>query len=116
MAGPIPYIESRLSMLLSIVPLSIVPLLKEENSAVITDTTGSSSRKQSFVACLQSLTQFTSLLHPPHPVVSAASDAATKAALVITEFKKASGSLMSHSYSTKAGRFSIGNIFLEDMF
>lgn len=107
MGGPIPYMDSRLSMLLSIVPLSIAPLLKEENNAVITGITATgASRKQSFVACLQSLTQFASLLHPPPPVVSAASDAATKAALVVMEFKKASGnSKMSHNYSTKAGSF-----------
>ncbi|KAJ3684240.1 hypothetical protein LUZ61_013404 [Rhynchospora tenuis] len=106
-AGPIPYIESRLSMLMSMVPLSILPLLKEENGANINVGTGSSSRKQSFVACLQSLTQFVSLLDPPQPVVSASNDAATKAAIAVVDFKKEKTNMMvPQNYSIKA----VGNL------
>lgn len=114
MAGPVPYIESRLSVLLSVIPLCIAPLLKEENNTIGIEGTGASSRKHSLVACLQSLTQFTSLLDPPQPVVSAANDAATKAAIVVMDFKKASGSLtIPHNYSTKAGALLIVSIFSE---
>ncbi|KAJ3688468.1 hypothetical protein LUZ61_017632 [Rhynchospora tenuis] len=102
MAGPVPYIESRLSMLLSIVPLSIAPLLTEESNA--TSEGISAPRKQSLVACLQSLTQFSSLLHPPDPVVCAANDAARKAAKVVTDFNLASSNqMMHHKYYTKSG-------------
>ncbi|KAJ3684239.1 hypothetical protein LUZ61_013403 [Rhynchospora tenuis] len=106
-AGPISYIESRLSMLLSMVPLSIHPLLKEEIHATINAGTGSSSRKQGLVACLQSLTHFVSLLDPPQPVVRAANDAATKAAIAVMEFKKENTNMMvPQNYSTKA----VGNL------
>ncbi|KAJ1695237.1 hypothetical protein LUZ63_011935 [Rhynchospora breviuscula] len=102
MAGPVPYIESRLSMLLSIVPLSIALILREESNAT-SEGISASSRKQSLVACLQSLKQFSGLLHPPEPVVCAANDAATKAAIVVTDFNMASSNQMMHrKYLTKA--------------
>ncbi|KAJ3684234.1 hypothetical protein LUZ61_013398 [Rhynchospora tenuis] len=105
MAGPVQYIESRLSMLLSIVPLSIAPLLNEEKNVIITE--GVFSRKQSLVACLQSLTQFASLLQPPQTVVSAANDAATKAVVVVMDFKQASGSL---TIPPNCSRKAVGNL------
>ncbi|KAJ4807429.1 Mediator of RNA polymerase II transcription subunit 33A [Rhynchospora pubera] len=92
-------------MLLSIVPLSIAPLLNEEKNTIITE--GVSSRKQSLVACLQSLKQFASLLQPPQSVVSAANDAATKAVIVVLDFKQASGSL---TIPPNCSRKAVGNL------
>ncbi|KAJ1695238.1 hypothetical protein LUZ63_011936 [Rhynchospora breviuscula] len=104
--GPLLQIESRLSMLLSIVPLSIAPILREENYAA-SEGISAACRKQSLVACLQSLTQYSSLLRPPQPVVSAANDAAEKAARVVRNVKMASSNvMMHHKYSTNA----VGNL------
>ncbi|KAJ3688467.1 hypothetical protein LUZ61_017631 [Rhynchospora tenuis] len=104
--GPVPHIESRLSMLLSIVPLSIAPILREENYTT-SEGISAASRKQSLVACLQSLTQYSSLLHPPQTLVSAANDAAAKAARVVRNVNmESSNVMMHHKYSTNA----VGNL------
>ncbi|KAJ1699134.1 hypothetical protein LUZ63_007646 [Rhynchospora breviuscula] len=107
--GPIPHLETRLSMLLAIIPLSIAPILKEESDKMHAEGTGVASRKQGLVACLQSLGQFSSLLLPPQSVVSAANDAASKAAKFVRDFKAGSSGLgmMDHNdTSTKA----VGNL------
>lgn len=104
--GPTPHLDTRLCMLLAIIPLSIAPILKEESDRIRAEGTGVASRKQGLVACLQSLGQFTSLLSPPQSVANAANDAASKAAKFIRDFKAGSGSLGMMSLndsSTKAG-------------
>lgn len=106
MIGPIPHPDSRICMLLAIVPLSIAPLLKEESNTSIAGGKGILSKKQSLVACLQSLRQFSCLLSPPLAMVDITNNAATKAASFVRNFKAGSGNLgmMPSNYSSvKAG-------------
>lgn len=108
MSGPVPHLDSRLCLLLSILPLSIAILLKEESDKV-SEGTGDSPMKQGFVASLQSLAQFTCLLYPPQPVIEAANDAATKAAVFVSKHKMQSSDLKiipQNNCSPKAGSFS----------
>ncbi|KAJ3688470.1 hypothetical protein LUZ61_017634 [Rhynchospora tenuis] len=104
--GPVPELEARLCMLLSIIPLSIAILLKEESDTKGSEGNRVSSRKQGLVTCLQSLGQFSSLLSPPQPVIDAANAAATKSATFIKEIKIGSRDpniMVSHNNSsTKA--------------
>lgn len=102
MIGPIPHLDSRMCMLLAIVPLSIAPLLKEESNRSIAGGNGILSKKQSLVACLQSLRQFSSLISPPMAMVDVANNAATKAASFVRDFKTGSGNLgmMPGNYSS----------------
>lgn len=117
--GPIPHLDARLCMLLSIVPLSIVPLVKEEyempsliNKGITrsygneTEENNFASRKHGLVSSLQVLGQFSGLLLPPPSVVNAANSAASKAATFISNLKTGSGNLgvpnLSES-SVKAG-------------
>ncbi|XP_038988885.1 mediator of RNA polymerase II transcription subunit 33A-like isoform X2 [Phoenix dactylifera] len=98
--GPIPHLDARLCMLLSIVPLSIVPLVKEEYempsliSKGITRSYGNgaeennlASRKHGLVSSLQVLGLFSGLLLPPPSVVNAANSAASKAAAFVSNLK-----------------------------
>ncbi|KAJ1695236.1 hypothetical protein LUZ63_011934 [Rhynchospora breviuscula] len=91
-SGPVPHLDSRLCLLLSIVPLTIAILLKEESDAVY-GIDSDSTMKQGLVACLQSLMQFTGLLSPPEPVIEAANNAATKAAVFVSKNKMQAGDL-----------------------
>ncbi|KAG1371452.1 mediator of RNA polymerase II transcription subunit 33A [Cocos nucifera] len=104
--GPIPHLDARLCMLLSIVPLSIVPLVKEEYempsliSKGITKSYGNgteennfASRKHGLVSSLQVLAQFSGLLLPPPSVVNAANSAASKAATFFSNLKTGGGNL-----------------------
>jgi hypothetical protein len=106
--GPTPHLDTRLCMLLAIIPLSIAPILKEESDKIHVEGTEVASRKKGLVACLQSLGQFTSLLSPPPSVASAANEAALKAAKFVRDFKAGSGSLGMmglNDSSTRAGIF-----------
>ncbi|XP_073105034.1 mediator of RNA polymerase II transcription subunit 33A isoform X2 [Elaeis guineensis] len=104
--GPIPQLDARLCMLLSIVPLSIVPLVKEEYempsliSKGITRSYGNGAeennfafRKHGLVSALQVLGQFSGLLLPPPSVVNAANSAASKAATFLSNLKTVGGNL-----------------------
>ncbi|XP_078177877.1 mediator of RNA polymerase II transcription subunit 33A-like isoform X2 [Carex rostrata] len=71
--GPIPLLDARLSILLAIVPLSIVPLV---NNDLI--------RRLGLVTSLQVLGQFSALLTPLPVFVTLANEAATKAAVFIS--------------------------------
>ncbi|XP_020695036.1 mediator of RNA polymerase II transcription subunit 33A-like isoform X3 [Dendrobium catenatum] len=96
--GPIPHLDARLCMLLSIVPLVIVSIVKEEldtafdksnyeQSILINKPT---SRRNGLVSSLQLLMQYTRLLSPPPSVTNAANNAAAKAAKFIAHFKNES--------------------------
>ncbi|KAJ6790672.1 Uncharacterized protein M6B38_247475 [Iris pallida] len=108
--GPLPHIDARLCMLLSVVPLAIVLIVKEEdempspaNGGILGNkATGSEhriggniygSRRHGLVSSLQLLGQFSALLSPPPSVVVAANTAATKAATFISNIKKGRGNL-----------------------
>ncbi|KAJ6839217.1 uncharacterized protein M6B38_316745 [Iris pallida] len=124
--GPIPHIDARLCMLLSVVPLAIVHIVKEEdempspaNGGILgNEATGSEhgigrniygSRGHGLVSSLQLLGHFSSLLSPPPSVVVAANIAAAKAATFIFNIQKGRGNLVgdnSNSTSVKA----VGNM------
>lgn len=78
-------------MLLSIVPLVLAHLIKEEETALTAEIDCSIKKEQSpgkrsrdLVCCLQSLGDYEALLNPPEPVISAANQAAAKAMMFIT--------------------------------
>ncbi|XP_050912341.1 mediator of RNA polymerase II transcription subunit 33A isoform X2 [Lathyrus oleraceus] len=93
--GPIPHLEARLCMLLSIVPLAIVNVLRddsEQNSSTASvplkseykhETKSNGSVKLGLTSSVQVLGQFSGLLCPPALVVDAANQAARKAASFI---------------------------------
>lgn len=95
--GPIPHLEARLSVLLSIVPLAIANVLKDEdehNSSSVQVSLASEfrsemgrksgdSRKHGLVSSVQILGHFSSLLSPPELVVGAANHAAMKGACFV---------------------------------
>ncbi|XP_057513892.1 mediator of RNA polymerase II transcription subunit 33A-like [Actinidia eriantha] len=94
--GPVPHLEARLCVLLSITPLAIARVL-EDNATFCSfpgctasrdmecgcghgnDDNDHASRKQGLISSLQVLGHFTSLLCPPASVVNAANIAAAKA-------------------------------------
>ncbi|XP_054780626.1 mediator of RNA polymerase II transcription subunit 33A-like isoform X2 [Prosopis cineraria] len=95
--GPIPHLEARISVLLSIVPLAIANVLNDEaehNSSSVQVSRESEfrpemerksvdSRKHGLILSVQILGHFSSLLCPPELVVGAANHAAVKAACFI---------------------------------
>ncbi|PKA61809.1 Mediator of RNA polymerase II transcription subunit 33A [Apostasia shenzhenica] len=98
--GPVPHLDARLCMLLSIVPLAIVSIVKELDPACARSNYGEGmdankpiSRRFELVSSLQVLQQYTGLLLPPPSVVNAANNAASKAATFIANFRNGSGSL-----------------------
>ncbi|KAK4582106.1 hypothetical protein RGQ29_025323 [Quercus rubra] len=99
--GPIPHLETRLCVLLSIVPLAIANVLEDEAKFSQATATGYvesayghkmngkalASRKDGLISSLQVLGHFSSLLYPPALVVDAANSAARKAASFISSGK-----------------------------
>ncbi|MQM19972.1 hypothetical protein Taro_052985 [Colocasia esculenta] len=102
--GPIPHLDARLCVLLSITPLAIVGVMKQEVTAQLLtksdvakdmepDYKDSSEGSQCFkikhglTSSIQLLRQFNGLLSPPPSVVLAANNAARKAASFISNFK-----------------------------
>lgn len=99
--GPIPHLEARLCVLLSIVPLAIANVLEDEAKFSQATATGHvetaygrkmngkalASRKDGLISSLQVLGHFSSLLYPPALVVDAANSAARKAASFISSGK-----------------------------
>lgn len=95
--GPIPHLEARLCVLLSIVPLAIARVLDDETELCSStrqcgiksgiDGKDHASRKHGLISSLQVLGHFSGLLCPPASVVSAANGAATKAASIISDPK-----------------------------
>ncbi|XP_058737188.1 mediator of RNA polymerase II transcription subunit 33A-like isoform X2 [Vicia villosa] len=93
--GPIPHLEARLCMLLSIVPLAIGNVLRddsEHNSSIAPvllkseykhDTKSNGLMKLGLISSVQVLGHFSGLLCPPALVVDAANQAARKAASFI---------------------------------
>ncbi|KAF3327945.1 mediator of RNA polymerase II transcription subunit 33A-like isoform X3 [Carex littledalei] len=84
--GPIPLVDARLSILLAIVPLSIVPLVNNDLG-----------RRLGLVTSLQVLGQFSALLTPHPAFVTLAYEAATKAAVFISNANpniKATGNML----------------------
>ncbi|XP_031387475.1 mediator of RNA polymerase II transcription subunit 33A-like isoform X2 [Punica granatum] len=123
--GPIPHLEARLCVLLSIVPLAIANILKDDvivNSSPPQDAKPLTEmelkyghgvngkirtpKRDDLILALQSLGQFSSLLCPPESVLDAANRAAAKAADVISLSKNTNdskGSDCPSGSSVKAG-------------
>ncbi|KAF7845181.1 mediator of RNA polymerase II transcription subunit 33A-like isoform X1 [Senna tora] len=119
--GPIPHLEARISVLLSIVPLAIVNVIKDEaehNSSSFQVSMASesrseierksdNSRKHGLISSVQILGHFSSLLCPPELVVCAANHAAAKAACFIHNSMSEEGGSGSgnhaHTYTKPGG-------------
>ena len=91
-----PHLDTRLCMLLCIIPLVVADLIEEEEETTPVDETDSGPTdhwkdkrvpgkcRNDLVSSLQVLGDYQSLLTPPHSVVSAANQAATKAMLFVS--------------------------------
>ncbi|XP_071742043.1 mediator of RNA polymerase II transcription subunit 33A-like [Rutidosis leptorrhynchoides] len=88
--GPMPRVDTRMCMLLSVTTLVVSDLVEEEESTpqnnVNCQTTESSKekRRMELVSSLQSLGDYQSLLTPPQSIVPAANQAAAKAMMLIS--------------------------------
>ncbi|XP_010532697.1 PREDICTED: mediator of RNA polymerase II transcription subunit 33A-like isoform X2 [Tarenaya hassleriana] len=92
--GPIPRLDTRLCMSLSIVPLVVANLIEHEDMLLKQENGSSTSRwkdkeiirshRADLITSLQVLGDFPGLLAPPKCVVSAANQAATKAMLFVS--------------------------------
>ncbi|XP_010527414.1 PREDICTED: mediator of RNA polymerase II transcription subunit 33A-like [Tarenaya hassleriana] len=92
--GPIPRLDTRLCMLLSIVPLVVANLIEEEELLMDEENCPSTNHwkdkkdirkhRTDLITSLQVLGDFPGLLFPPQCVVSAANQAATKAMLFMS--------------------------------
>ncbi|PKI78528.1 hypothetical protein CRG98_001086 [Punica granatum] len=93
--GPMPRLDTRLCMLLSITPLVIANLIEEEETALseaadcgspnpMRENTGEGNRRNDLMSSLQMLGDFQGLLTPPRSIVSAANQAAAKAMLFLS--------------------------------
>ncbi|MED6194755.1 hypothetical protein PIB30_031508 [Stylosanthes scabra] len=117
--GPIPHLEARLSMLLSIVPLAIANVLNDDSEHHLSNVqvplesgyghemkSDGSNRKLGLISSIQVLGHFSSLLCPPTLVVDASNQAARKAASFIyssMKEKSESGTGIHSNTNAKAG-------------
>ncbi|KAL7105128.1 hypothetical protein ACP275_07G025200 [Erythranthe tilingii] len=90
--GPVPRLDTRLSMLLSITTLVVADLVEEEESVAVDEFEYgleikhriSGKRRMDLIFSLQNLHEYQSLLTPPQSVISAANQAASKAMMFIS--------------------------------
>ncbi|KAK7340098.1 hypothetical protein VNO77_20792 [Canavalia gladiata] len=116
--GPIPHLEARLCVLLSIVPLAIANVLKDDSdhnpssvqvsmeSEYRHEMKSDGSRKLGLISSVQVLGHFSGLLCPPALVVDAANQAARKAVSFVYNSmneKGESGTAIHANTNTKAG-------------
>ncbi|KAK4363605.1 hypothetical protein RND71_018846 [Anisodus tanguticus] len=85
--GPVPRLDTCLCLLLSITPLAIASIIKEEendssSSDQRTESTG--KHRQSLVSSLQQLHDYEGLLTPPLPAIPLANQAALKAMMFLS--------------------------------
>lgn len=107
MEGPIPHLEARLCVLLSVVPLAIANVLEDEVNLLPSgqecgygngmDGKSYGARKLALISSLQLLGNFSDLLCPPASVATAANSAAAKAASFISNSKNSKDSLSSET-------------------
>ncbi|KAL6619463.1 hypothetical protein ACP70R_034602 [Stipagrostis hirtigluma subsp. patula] len=83
--GPFPHLDSRMCMLLAIIPLSIATIVKEEADKLQAGMV--STIRGDLVSSLEILQQFSGLLSPPPAVAHLANTAARKAAFVLSGLK-----------------------------
>ncbi|XP_073030533.1 mediator of RNA polymerase II transcription subunit 33A-like isoform X1 [Primulina eburnea] len=90
--GPVPRLNTRLCMLLSVTTLVVADLVEEEESVATNESNSGMGRKQQvskkrrtdLVLSLQNLRNYQSLLAPPESVIPAANQAAAKAMLFVS--------------------------------
>lgn len=86
--GPVPRLDTRLSMLLSITTLVVADLIEEEESSAIDENESKKhapgNRRKDLMSCLQNLGDYQMLLEPPCYVIPAANQAAAKAMMFIS--------------------------------
>ncbi|KAI3469504.1 hypothetical protein Pfo_026167 [Paulownia fortunei] len=90
--GPVPRLDTRLSMLLSITTLVVADLVEEEESVAIDEFEYGlgikqqvpGKRRMDLIFSLQNLHEYKSLLTPPQSVIPAANQAATKAMMFVS--------------------------------
>uniref|UniRef100_A0A0D9X2Z8 Mediator of RNA polymerase II transcription subunit 33A n=1 Tax=Leersia perrieri TaxID=77586 RepID=A0A0D9X2Z8_9ORYZ len=107
--GPIPHLDSRLCMLLALIPLSIGAILKEETDVSGTEGNKILPKRLGLISSLQDLVLYSGLLVPPSSVVNAANAAASKAAIYKANYKPGGGNpgmMGQNDSSTKA----VGNM------
>ncbi|XP_068668880.1 mediator of RNA polymerase II transcription subunit 33A-like [Aristolochia californica] len=95
--GPVPHLDARLCVLLSITPLTIARVVEEDDNDLEYD-----AKRRGLISSLQVLGQFSGLLLPPASVVIAANNAALKAASFVSNSKSGGDGLggVSHSNSS----------------
>ncbi|KAK6913868.1 hypothetical protein RJ641_021189 [Dillenia turbinata] len=100
--GPVPHLDTRLCILLSITTLVVADLIEEEESGLVDDTENYSNnhwkekqdlgtRRKDLVSSLQVLGDYQALLTPPLSVISAANQAAAKAMMFLSGIDMDSG-------------------------
>ncbi|KAL5995856.1 hypothetical protein ACLOJK_025928 [Asimina triloba] len=93
--GPVPRLDTRLCLLLSITTLSITSIIEEEEATLIEETERSvanqwkekqavGKRRKDLITSLQVLGDYESILTPPQSVISVANQAAAKAMLFVS--------------------------------
>ncbi|KAF5808863.1 putative mediator of RNA polymerase II transcription subunit 33A/B [Helianthus annuus] len=88
--GPMPRLDTRLCMLLSITTLVVSDLIEDEESLsqnninCQTTQTCKENRRMELVSSLQSLDDYQTLLTPPQAVIAAANQAAARAMMIIS--------------------------------
>lgn len=102
--GPVPHLDTRLCMLLSITTLSIADIIEEEEVSLMDEAENNNpwrekavggKRRKELVSSLQVLGDYESLLVPPPSVISAANQAAAKAMMFVSGLTVGSGYLES---------------------
>ncbi|EAZ39103.1 hypothetical protein OsJ_23535 [Oryza sativa Japonica Group] len=92
--GPVPHLDTRVCMLLSITTLAIVDIIEESDSEMNSNwkekRTSDDLRKELMLS-LQTLGDYESLLVPPPCIISVANQAASKAAMFVSRTNISSG-------------------------
>ncbi|XP_044965855.1 mediator of RNA polymerase II transcription subunit 33A isoform X2 [Hordeum vulgare subsp. vulgare] len=97
--GPVPHLETRLCMLLSIATLAVADIIEEADSrrgetdlsSHWKQKTASDDLRKELMLSLQALGDYESLLVPPPCIISAANQAASKAAMLVSGINSSSG-------------------------
>ncbi|OVA20077.1 hypothetical protein BVC80_1665g39 [Macleaya cordata] len=100
--GPVPRLDTRLCLLLSITTLAIADIIEEEEVVVIdekernstnqwNDKQAGGKRRDDLISSLKTLGDYESLLTPPQSVISAANQAAAKAMMFVSGLAVGSG-------------------------
>uniref|UniRef100_A0A1D1XID6 Serine hydroxymethyltransferase n=1 Tax=Anthurium amnicola TaxID=1678845 RepID=A0A1D1XID6_9ARAE len=110
--GPVPHVDTRLCMLLSITTLSVADIIEEETNIAEENESGISNswkeklttgeRRRALISSLQILGDYEALLAPPQSVISVANQAAAKAMLFVSGLTVASGYFESITLNEKA--------------